>query len=150
MGESNEDYISNPEDLSFATRMLQVTEEEPLRSSNDVKRKTPLSTLQPMMRNGSQLKQAGNFIVADGSGDLPDLIKGSSASVSPQKSVSNAKARWQRLSNVIRGINLMKKSEVKTILNAEDVISEIGKSPARVSHRQASSQGDAGQALNQV
>ena len=76
------------------------------------------------------------------SGDLPPLIKGNSQTVSPDKRDSGAKKRCQRLSNVIRGINLMKKSEVKTIMNAQEVISEIQKSPSRVSHRQASSHGE--------
>ena len=131
-GDSQMDNIPSPEG-SFDQRMMQVSQDEPLRTSPDVRRKTPRGGASQLANtHANSLKNAGIGMINGESGsELPELIKGNSSAVSPHKKLPPAKARWQRLSNVIRGINLMKKSEVRTILSAQEVISEIGKSPGQ-------------------
>jgi hypothetical protein len=44
---------------------------------------------------------------------------------------SNAKRRWSKLSNVLKGINLMKKNIVKTLSDPEEIVENINNSPRR-------------------
>ena len=50
-------------------------------------------------------------------------------------SPERAKRNWAKVSNVIRGINLMKKTEVKTIKDAGEIISDIGASPLKSANK---------------
>lgn len=44
---------------------------------------------------------------------------------------SNAKRKWNKLSNVLKGINLMKKNLVKTLSDPEEIVEHINNSPRR-------------------
>lgn len=44
---------------------------------------------------------------------------------------TNARKKWIKLSNVLRGISLMKKNLVKTIEDPEEIVENINSSPRR-------------------
>ena len=47
------------------------------------------------------------------------------------ESQSKAKRKWQKLSNLFKGINLLKKNVVKTLRYPNEIVENINSSPRR-------------------